>query len=136
MPAASRLPLYCALPFAHARLQTDFIVPRALLTERNALVQTGGPTTGVNVGVKLVNGAGGIGSAKFVELWEVGGRPTWSAERPMFYEQSQFSGAIVVHDLTNRRSFENMYVWISDVDLPRVDYTALNDVVGVQHSTV
>lgn len=61
------------------------------------------------MGVKLVNGAAGSGSAQFVELWEVGGRPDWSAERQMFYEESNFIGAIVVHDLTNRRSFENMY---------------------------
>lgn len=62
------------------------------------------------MGVKLVNGAAGSGNAKFVELWEVGGRPDWSAERQMFYEESNFIGAIVVHDLTNRRSFENMCV--------------------------
>ena len=69
-------------------------------------LQTGGPTAGVNVGVKLVNGA--AGGTQFVELWEVGGKPDWSTERRMFYEESHFSGVIVVHDLTNRRSFEHM----------------------------
>ena len=76
-------------------------------------LQSGGPTTGVNVGVKLVNGTSGSSSAQFVELWEIGGRPDWSAERQMFYEESHFSGVIVVHDLTNRRSFENMYDYLS-----------------------
>ena len=75
-------------------------------------LQSGGPTTGANVDVKLVSGTGGSGSAQFVELWEIGGRPDWSPERRMFYEDSNFSGAIVVHDLTNRRSFENMYAAI------------------------
>ena len=77
------------------------------------LVPTG-PTTGASVNVKLVGTSGG--SQQFVELWEIGGSPTYAGERAIFYEEVSFAGVIVVHDLTNKRSFENMKdIWIPEV---------------------
>lgn len=55
-----------------------------------------------------------------IELWDVGG---WSAHvdaRPVFY--NQISGVIVVHDLTNRKSQQNLRKWLLEV----VDKTSLS----------
>ena len=74
-----------------------------------------GPTEGAHVQVKLVSGASKA-TQHFVELWELGGSPKYAPERPMFYKEVDFHGVIVVHDLTNRRSFENLKdIWIPEV---------------------
>ncbi len=48
-----------------------------------------------------------------IELWDVGG---WSAHvdaRPVFY--NQVHGVILVHDLTNRKSQQNLRKWLLEV---------------------
>lgn len=80
---------------------------------RTFLRAGGGPTVGCSVEVKLVVSNG---RQQFIELWEMGGASQYAALRSMLQAEVPFHGIILVHDMTNRRSFENMLeVWIPEV---------------------
>lgn len=49
----------------------------------------------------------------FIELWDVGGYKTHALARSVFYDLYQ--GIILVHDLTNRKSFLNLRGWLGEV---------------------
>ncbi|KAH7947058.1 hypothetical protein HPB52_007489 [Rhipicephalus sanguineus] len=65
-------------------------------------------TIGCNVEVKLHEYREGTASQKtyFVELWDIGGSSSHSSARAVFY--NSFHGLILVHDLTNKKSHENL----------------------------
>ncbi|XP_074603093.1 rab-like protein 3 [Brevipalpus obovatus] len=48
-----------------------------------------------------------------IELWDVGGYKTHSLARSIFYDSYQ--GIILVHDLTNRKSYLNLRQWLGEV---------------------
>lgn len=48
-----------------------------------------------------------------VELWDVGGAPGHRRGRTMFYHNVH--GIILVHDLTNRKSYNNLDKWANEV---------------------
>ncbi|KAG0221889.1 Rab-like protein 3, partial [Mortierella sp. GBA43] len=54
--------------------------------------------------------------AAFVEFYDVSGSPTVRSPktRGMFYSGTTYQGLILVHDLCNRRSYENLWKWIGD----------------------
>ncbi|KAH6927260.1 hypothetical protein HPB50_001221 [Hyalomma asiaticum] len=72
-------------------------------------------TVGCNVEVKLHEYREGTASQKtyFVELWDIGGSSSHSSARAVFY--NSFHGLILVHDLTNKKSHENLRKWLSEV---------------------
>ncbi|XP_054723839.1 rab-like protein 3 isoform X2 [Uloborus diversus] len=49
----------------------------------------------------------------FVELWDIGGSSSHRNSRTMFY--NSFHGIILVHDLTNRKSKQNLRKWLAEV---------------------
>eukprot|EP00053_Salpingoeca_punica_P009951 m.89601 g.89601 ORF g.89601 m.89601 type:complete len:234 (-) comp15229_c0_seq5:211-912(-) len=49
---------------------------------------------------------------QFVELWDVGGCGRHESSRHVFYKDA--SGLILVHDLTNRKSHDNLRKWIGE----------------------
>ncbi|KAL6063753.1 Rab-like protein 3, variant 2 [Balamuthia mandrillaris] len=49
----------------------------------------------------------------FIELWDVGGAKKYAKARTIFFNAP--NGLILVHDLTNRKSFENLSGWIKQV---------------------
>ncbi|KAI7830213.1 P-loop containing nucleoside triphosphate hydrolase protein [Gamsiella multidivaricata] len=52
----------------------------------------------------------------FIEFYDISGSPTvrHPKSRSMFYTGSTYQGLILVHDLCNKRSYENLWKWISD----------------------
>ncbi|KAK3818554.1 MAG: P-loop containing nucleoside triphosphate hydrolase protein [Benniella sp.] len=53
--------------------------------------------------------------ATFVEFYDVSGSPArHSKSRSMFYRGATYQGLILVHDLCNKRSYENLWKWIND----------------------
>ncbi|RWR98631.1 rab-like protein 3, partial [Dinothrombium tinctorium] len=48
-----------------------------------------------------------------IELWDIGGYKTHAAARSVFYHS--FHGIILVHDLTNRKSLQNLRKWMCEV---------------------
>uniref|UniRef100_A0A023G7T9 Rab-like protein 3 n=1 Tax=Amblyomma triste TaxID=251400 RepID=A0A023G7T9_AMBTT len=72
-------------------------------------------TVGCSVEVKLHEYREGTASQKtyFVELWDIGGSSSHSSARAVFY--NSFHGLILVHDLTNKKSHENLRKWLSEV---------------------
>ncbi|KAG0256375.1 hypothetical protein DFQ27_005761 [Actinomortierella ambigua] len=99
--------------------------------------QRGGtPTVGCNIDVRLhtapssalrasaagsthlANGsvpASSLASSTFIEFYDVSGSPSVQhpRSRHMFYTGT-YHGIILVHDLRNRRSFENLWRWMGD----------------------
>lgn len=49
----------------------------------------------------------------FVELWDVGGSSSHRNTRSVFYNPTH--GIILVHDLTNRKSEQNLQKWLAEV---------------------
>lgn len=49
----------------------------------------------------------------FVEFWDVGGSPRYSASRSTFYHD--FDGLMLVHDLNNKISYDNLRSWHTEV---------------------
>ncbi|CAN7989298.1 unnamed protein product [Ixodes hexagonus] len=72
-------------------------------------------TVGCSVEVKLHEYKEGTASQKsyFVELWDIGGSSSHRSARAVFYHS--FHGLILVHDLTNRKSHENLRKWLAEV---------------------
>ena len=72
-------------------------------------------TIGCTPEVKIHNYRAGTALEKtyYIELWDVGG---WSAHvdaRSVFYHQ--VNGIVLVHDLTNRKSQQNLKKWLHEV---------------------
>ena len=72
-------------------------------------------TIGVSVEVKLheYNEGTPTQRSSFIELWDVGGSRSHFVARQLLY--AGFHGIILVHDLTNRKSHENLRKWLSEV---------------------
>ncbi|BFZ09389.1 hypothetical protein BsWGS_12428 [Bradybaena similaris] len=69
-------------------------------------------TIGCSVEVKLHEYRAGTPAEKdfFVELWDIGGAASHATSRSIFYHQVQ--GIILTHDLTNRKSHQNLKKWL------------------------
>lgn len=52
-------------------------------------------------------------SQYFIELWDIGGSISHKNTRGVFY--NPVHGVILVHDLTNRKSHENLQRWIFEI---------------------
>lgn len=72
-------------------------------------------TVGCNIEVKLHLYNKGTNQEKlyFVELFDIGGSLCHKMARNVFY--TPYNGIILVHDLTNRKSHENLREWIYEV---------------------
>ncbi|ESO89185.1 hypothetical protein LOTGIDRAFT_229083 [Lottia gigantea] len=74
-----------------------------------------GATIGCSVEVKLHEYKAGLPGEKeyFVELWDIGGSSSHKNSRSIFY--NMVNGIILVHDLTNRKSHQNLLKWLGEV---------------------
>ncbi|XP_021931713.1 uncharacterized protein LOC110835623 isoform X6 [Zootermopsis nevadensis] len=72
-------------------------------------------TVGCSVEVKLHEYKEGTPDQKtyFVELWDIGGSSSHRNTRSVFYNPTH--GIILVHDLTNRKSQQNLQKWLAEV---------------------
>ncbi|GFS51579.1 rab-like protein 3 [Trichonephila clavipes] len=72
-------------------------------------------TIGCSVEVKLHEYKEGTPFQKtyFIEMWDVGGSSSHRNSRSIFY--NSFHGVILVHDLTNRKSKQNLRKWLAEV---------------------
>lgn len=72
-------------------------------------------TVGCSVDVKLHEYKEGLPQQKtfFVELWDIGGSSRYRNTRSIFY--NPVHGIILVHDLTNRKSQQNLQKWLFEV---------------------
>ncbi|GFR62063.1 rab-like protein 3 [Elysia marginata] len=71
-------------------------------------------TIGCSVEVKLHEYRAGTPAERdfFVELWDIGGAASHANSRSIFYHQVH--GIILVHDLTNRKSHQNLRKWLAE----------------------
>ncbi|PNF40995.1 Rab-like protein 3 [Cryptotermes secundus] len=72
-------------------------------------------TVGCSVEVKLHEYKEGTPDQKtyFIELWDIGGSSSHRNTRSVFYNPTH--GIILVHDLTNRKSQQNLQKWLAEV---------------------
>ncbi|XP_015903383.2 rab-like protein 3 [Parasteatoda tepidariorum] len=72
-------------------------------------------TIGCSVEVKLHEYKEGTPFQKtyFVEMWDIGGSSSHRNSRAVFY--NSFNGIVLVHDLTNRKSKQNLRKWLAEV---------------------
>ncbi|XP_011498842.1 PREDICTED: rab-like protein 3 isoform X2 [Ceratosolen solmsi marchali] len=72
-------------------------------------------TIGCSVEVKLHEYKEGTPNQRryFIELWDVGGSQNHKNTRSVFY--SPTNGIILVHDLTNRKSQQNLQKWLEEI---------------------
>ncbi|EDO47568.1 predicted protein [Nematostella vectensis] len=72
-------------------------------------------TIGCTVEVKLYDYKEGMPGGKtfFLEFWDIGGSANHENSRSIFY--NGINGLILVHDLTNRKSFTNLRKWLAEV---------------------
>jgi len=49
----------------------------------------------------------------FIELWDIGGARKHEQSRSLFYQNAQ--GLILVHDLTNKKTYRNLKKWMKDI---------------------
>ncbi|GAB6030386.1 hypothetical protein CHUAL_007264 [Chamberlinius hualienensis] len=72
-------------------------------------------TIGCSVDIKIHEYKEGTPLQKtfFVELWDVGGSNSHCNSRSVFY--SSVHGIILVHDLTNRKSEQNLRKWLTEI---------------------
>ncbi|KAG0024504.1 hypothetical protein BGZ80_002064 [Entomortierella chlamydospora] len=56
------------------------------------------------------------GAETFIEFYDISGSPAVRSpkSRTMFYSGATYQGLILVHDLCNKRSYENLWRWIGD----------------------
>ncbi|XP_011146609.1 rab-like protein 3 isoform X1 [Harpegnathos saltator] len=73
-------------------------------------------TVGCSVEVKLHEYREGTPNQRryFIELWDVGGSQNHKNTRSVFYNPTNV-GIILVHDLTNRKSQQNLQKWLEEV---------------------
>lgn len=76
-------------------------------------------TIGCSIEIKLHEYNQGTPSERtcLLELWDIGGSRSHFVARPILF--TGFHGIILVHDLTNRKSHENLRKWLSEVFSPR-----------------
>lgn len=88
-------------------------------------------TIGCSVDVTLHEYKAGTASERtyFVELWEVGGSNIHANSRYIFY--NTVHGIILVHDLTNKKSHQNLRKWLCEAlnkgcskDTPENDFSS------------
>lgn len=81
----------------------------------NEIISTPGWTIGCTAEVKLYDYKEGMPGMKtfFLEFWDVGGPASHENSRSIFY--NGVNGLILVHDLTNKKSFTNLRRWLSEV---------------------
>ncbi|GLG99504.1 hypothetical protein R5R35_008381 [Gryllus longicercus] len=72
-------------------------------------------TIGCSVDVKLHEYKEGTPYQKtyFIELWDIGGSHSHRNTRSVFYNPTH--GIILVHDLTNRKSQQNLQKWLGEI---------------------
>ncbi|XP_046848377.1 rab-like protein 3 [Xenia sp. Carnegie-2017] len=72
-------------------------------------------TIGCSVETKVFEYKRGTAQVKdfFIELWDIGGSASHKCSRSIFY--SSINGLILVHDLTNRKSYCNLRKWLGEV---------------------
>lgn len=60
------------------------------------------------------SGYGNQHQPKFIEFYDISGSPAVRdpSTRNMFYRGTTYHGIILVHDLCNRRSYDNLWTWI------------------------
>uniref|UniRef100_A0A1Q3G2T8 Rab-like protein 3 n=1 Tax=Culex tarsalis TaxID=7177 RepID=A0A1Q3G2T8_CULTA len=85
------------------------------LIANNEPLTSPGWTVGCAVEVKLHEYKEGTPSQNsfFVELWDVGGSISHKNTRGVFYQPT--NGIILVHDLTNKKSHENLQRWLIEI---------------------
>lgn len=85
-----------------------------LMAHNEALVSPGW-TIGCSLEVKLHEYKEGTHAqqAFFIELFDVGGSISHKNTRGVFY--NQINGIILVHDLTNRKSHDNLQRWLYEI---------------------
>ncbi|XP_060518988.1 rab-like protein 3 [Cylas formicarius] len=85
------------------------------LAAHNEPIKSPSWTIGCSVEVKLHEFKEGTKEQKtfFIEFWDVGGSNNHRNARHVFYNPCH--GAILVHDLTNRKSEENLQKWLREL---------------------
>lgn len=85
------------------------------LIANNEALTSPGWTVGCAVEVKLHEYKEGTPAQHtfFIELWDIGGSISHTNTRGVFY--NPVHGIILVHDLTNRKSHENLQQWIYEI---------------------
>lgn len=94
-------------------------------------IGNGSSTGSKHGGVKGRPGVGGSGAdgtgtrggaGCWIEFWDVSGSSRYALSRPVFYGQA-LNGIILVHDLTNRKSSDNLRRWLKDIlqAAPKID---------------
>jgi small GTP-binding protein len=75
-------------------------------------------TIGVDFAVKTIEVPTKDGTKKVkLQIWDTGGQERFSYVRPLYYKGAM--GGIVVYDVTQRESFENVPKWFSEVKTNR-----------------
>lgn len=120
-----------SLPFNTHRTGVGKTSLTHLIANNEALTAPGW-TVGCAVEVKLHEYKEGTPSQRthFVELWDVGGSISHRNTRGVFYQSVH--GIVLVHDLTNRRSHENLQSWIGEIVNRERDGKDVNRSVSVQ----
>ena len=88
-----------------------------LIANGQPFTRAPGWTAGCNVEVRWHEYAAGTGREQpyFVELWDIGGCQALQAVRPLFYSGAH--GYILVHDMTNRKSLQNLkQSWLAELN--------------------
>ena len=49
----------------------------------------------------------------YIELWDIGGSTSHKNSRSIFY--NNINGVILVHDLSNKKSYQNLRKWFSEL---------------------
>lgn len=85
------------------------------LIANDEVLSSPGWTVGSQVEVKLHDYKEGTPTQKsyFIELWDIGGSSHHANARRVFYQS--LNGIILVHDLTNIKSYENLQQWLLEV---------------------
>lgn len=85
------------------------------LLSRNRPIVNPSWTIGCSVELKLHDYKEGtpMENTYFIELWDVGGSSNHRRSRAIFY--NQVHGILLVHDLTNRKSKQNLRKWLVEV---------------------
>ncbi|GLV48586.1 uncharacterized protein CBL_06018 [Carabus blaptoides fortunei] len=103
------------------------------LIAHNEPIKSPSWTVGCSVEVKLHEFKEGTPVQKpyFIELWDVGGSSQHRNARSVFYTPTH--GIILIHDLTNRKSQENLQKWLSEI-LNREEKPTLSTSTGKYYS--
>lgn len=85
------------------------------LAAHNEPIRSPSWTIGCSVEVKLHEYKEGTKDQKtfFIEFWDIGGSHIHRNARSVFYHPCH--GAILVHDLTNRKSEKNLHKWLKEI---------------------